>query len=208
MSSTTGEYPSTARTQLHRLPQRGSYDREVVHAILDEAWVAHVGFVHEGQPYVLATAFVRVGECLYFHGVTKNRMLGVLAAGASACVTVTLLDGLVLARSAYHHSMNYRSVVVLGVARDVLDAGEKQSALDALVERVRPGRSREVRPPNDKEFRVTRVLALELSEVSAKVRASGVNDDPEDLAWPCWAGVIPLTLREGAPMPDVAAVSR
>lgn len=205
MSSTAGEYPQTERTKLHRIPQRGSYEREIVHAILDEAWVAHVGFLHEGQPYVIPTAFVRVGECLYFHGVSKNRMIDVLAGGAPACVTVTLLDGLVLARSAYHHSMNYRSVVALGVAREVLDEADKRRALDALVERVRAGRSREVRPPNDKEFRATRVLALELSEVSAKVRDAGVNDDPEDLTWPCWAGVIPLALREGEPVPDRGA---
>lgn len=186
---------------MRRLSQRGSYDRALVHAILDEALVCHVGFVHEGQPYVIPMAFARIGERLVMHGAVANRTLGVLATGAPVCVTVTLLDGLVLARSAFHHSMNYRCVVALGTARELTDEAEKREAFDALVERVRPGRSREARPANAEELRTTRVLALDLEEVSAKVRSGPPRDDPEDLDLPCWAGVVPLALTAGEPVP-------
>lgn len=202
MSKLPPNYTQTPRTRIRRLSQRGTYDRALVHSILDEALVCHVGFVHEAQPVVIPTAFARVDERLYIHGAVANRMLGVLASGAPTCVTVTLLDGLVLARSAFHHSMNYRSVVVLGAAREVTDEPEKRVAFDALVERVRPGRSREARPANDAELRATRVLALDLVEVSAKVRTGPPRDDPEDLALECWAGVIPLALTAGEPIED------
>lgn len=195
-------YVPTARTRVRRLSQRGSYDRALVHAILDEALVCHVGFVHEGQAYVLPTAFARDGELLYVHGAVANRMLGSLAGGASICITVTLVDGLVLARSAFHHSMNYRSLVVLGPCREVLDETEKLRAFDALVDRCAPGRSREARRANAAELRATRVFALELVEVSAKVRSGPPKDDDDDLAYPCWAGVIPLSLERGVPAPD------
>jgi nitroimidazol reductase NimA-like FMN-containing flavoprotein (pyridoxamine 5'-phosphate oxidase superfamily) len=195
-------YGPTARTRLRRLSQRGSYDRGLVHALLDEALVCHVGFVHEAQPYVLPMAFARIGELLYVHGAVANRMLGSLAGGASICVTVTLLDGLVLARSAFHHSMNYRSLVALGPAREVLDPPEKLRAFDALVDRCAPERSREARGANAEELRATRVFALELLEVSAKMRSGPPLDDEDDLAHPCWAGVIPLSLERGDPVPD------
>lgn len=208
MASDSTAYVPTARTRVRRLSQRGSYDRALVHSILDEALVCHVGFVFEGQPYVMPTAFARVDETLYVHGAVANRMLGALAGGASICVTVTLLDGLVLARSAFHHSMNYRSVVALGPAREVTDEAEKLSAFDALVERCGTGRSREARPANAAELRATRVFALTLSEVSAKTRSGPPHDDEVDLAQPCWAGVIPLALERGAPVPDDPTVAR
>jgi nitroimidazol reductase NimA-like FMN-containing flavoprotein (pyridoxamine 5'-phosphate oxidase superfamily) len=195
-------YMRTPRTTLKRLPQRGVYDRAEVARILDEGLVAHVGFVVEGQPFVIPTTYARVGERLYLHGSAASRMLERLAAGVPACVSVTLLDGLVLARSAFHHSMNYRSVVVLGRARLVTDAGEKGAALAAIVEHVAPGRSAHAREPNAKELRATSVLCLELAEVSAKVRSGPPVDDEEDLGRPVWAGVLPLALQPGAPVPD------
>jgi nitroimidazol reductase NimA-like FMN-containing flavoprotein (pyridoxamine 5'-phosphate oxidase superfamily) len=195
-------YAVTERTRLRRRAARGSYDRATVHAILDEAFVCHVGFLHEGEPFVMPTAFVRDGELLYVHGAAANRMLASLAGGGRACVTVTLLDGLVLARSYMHHSMNYRSVVVLGAAREVTDSEEKRRAFAALIERVERGRSERARPANDAELRMTRVFAFPLEEVSAKTRSGPPLDDPEDLALPYWAGVIPLSLTAGAPIPD------
>lgn len=203
MTTTPASYTPTERTRLQRSAKRGSYDRTLVHGILDEALVCHVGFVHHGQPFVIPTAFARVGERLYLHGALANRMLGAMSQGLPVCVTVTLLDGLVLARSAFHHSMNYRSVVVLGTAETVHGEAEKRAAFDALVERVRPGRSREARPANEVELRTTLVLALDLIEVSAKVRTGPPLDAAEDLAYPCWAGVIPLALGAGAPIEDV-----
>jgi len=203
MASDSTAYAPTPRTRVRRLSQRGSYDRALVHSVLDEALVCHVGFVHEGQPYVMPTAFARLGETLYVHGAVANRMLGALSGADSICVTVTLLDGLVLARSAFHHSMNYRSVVALGPAREVTDETEKRRAFDALVERCAPGRSREARAANPSELRGTRVFAIELLEVSAKTRQGPPLDDESDLAQPCWAGVIPLALERGTPVPDV-----
>jgi nitroimidazol reductase NimA-like FMN-containing flavoprotein (pyridoxamine 5'-phosphate oxidase superfamily) len=192
----------TARTRLRRHAERGSYDRDLVHAILDEALVCHVGFVHDEQPFVIPTAFARVHELVYLHGAVANRMLGALAGGARACLTVTLLDGLVLARSYMHHSMNYRSVCVLGQAREVTDPEEKRTAFAALIERVQPGRSQAARPASDDELRATRVLALPLVEVSAKVRTGPPVDDAADLGLPHWAGVIPLKLTAEEPIPD------
>lgn len=194
-------YEPTPRTELHRIPARGSYDRALVHAILDEAWICHLGFVADGQPFVIPTAYVRVGERLFVHGAAASRMLGALARGVPVCVTVTLLDGLVLARSAFHHSMNYRSVMALGVATELTDPDEKRRALDALVDRTAPGRSGVVREPSEKELRATRVLAVPLLEVSAKVRQGGPLDDPEDLARTCFAGHVPLELERGEPIP-------
>jgi hypothetical protein len=192
----------TARTTLKRLPDRGVFDRAAVNAILDEGLLCHVGFVVEGQPFVIPTIYARVGERLYVHGSAASRMLRTLAQGVEACLTVTLLDGLVLARSAFHHSVNYRSVVVLGRARLVEDEAERRAALDAIVEHVVPGRGSAVRGPSAKELRATSVLRLDLVEVSAKVRTGPPLDDEEDIARDCWAGVLPLRLAPGTPVPD------
>ncbi len=196
------EIPATPRTTLRRRPGRGSYDRDLVHAILDEGLVCHVGFVDAGQPYVLPTTYARVGDRIVLHGSTANRMLRTLAAGAPACLTVTLLDGLVLARSAFHHSMNYRSVVVLGTATVVQGIEERRRARAAIVEHVARGRSGACRPPSDAEGEGTLVLELPVNEASAKVRAGPPIDDAEDLALGFWAGVLPLRLAPGAPVPD------
>ncbi len=196
------DLPVTPRTRLRRRAGRGSHDRDLIHSILDEALVCHVGFVGDGQPYVLPTTYARIGDRLVLHGSTANRMLRTLAGGAPACVTVTLLDGLVLARSAFHHSMNYRSVVVLGTAREVTDREEKRAALRAIVEHVAPGRSAEARPPTDAEVDGTLVVELPIEEASAKIRTGPPVDDPGDLSVPCWAGVLPLRLTAGEPVPD------
>jgi len=196
------DFAPTPLTTVRRLPQRAVYDRAAVFAILDEALVCHVGFAREGQPFVITTIFARVMDRLYLHGSAASRMLGALAEGIDVCVTVTLVDGLVLARSAFHHSMNYRSVVVLGRARLVTDPEEKRAALEAVVEHVVPGRSREVRDPSERELRATSVLRLDLLEVSAKVRTGPPVDDPEDMDRPCWAGEIPLRLLAQAPLAD------
>ncbi|MEK6280848.1 MAG: pyridoxamine 5'-phosphate oxidase family protein [Acidobacteriota bacterium] len=198
----TKDISPTVRTQLHRLPKRGSYDREVVYQILDEALICHVGFVAEGQPYVIPTGYGRIGDTLYIHGSAASRMLRSLAKGIDVCVTVTLTDGLVLARSAFHHSMNYRSVVVLGKATVVEDQQEKLIALEAFANHIIPHRWTEVRAPTEEELKATLVLALPLVEVSAKVRTGPPIDDDEDYALPVWAGVIPLRLTASAPVSD------
>src|SRR5262245_15317381 len=192
----------TERTTLRRRPSRGAHDTDTIHAILDEALVCHLGFAVDGQPYVIPTIHARIGERLYVHGAVANRMLDVLRSGASCCVTVTLLDGLVLARSAFHHSVNYRSVVVLGRARGVDDLAEKEAALTAIVEKVMRGRSAQCRPPSEAELRATNVVWLPLEEASAKVRTGPPIDDDADYALPHWAGVIPLRIAAGAPEPD------
>jgi nitroimidazol reductase NimA-like FMN-containing flavoprotein (pyridoxamine 5'-phosphate oxidase superfamily) len=189
------------RTRVRRLGERGRYDAETIHAILDEALICHVGFVVNEQPVVIPTIHWRDGEMLYFHGSAASRMLRSLRDGVDACVTVTLLDGLVLARSAFHHSMNYRSVVVFGKAQEVRE-DEKVRVLDSLVEHVVRGRSKEVRAPSLKELRQTLVLALPIDEASAKIRAGGPVDDEEDYALPVWAGVLPLTLTPGEAIAD------
>ena len=192
----------TERTTVKRLAKRGVYDREVVYSILDEALICHAGFVVDGSPVVIPTIHWRQDDTLYFHGSAASRMLRSLREGVEACVTVTILDGLVIARSAFHHSMNYRSAVIFGTAREVTDREEKLAALDALVEHVLAGRSPEVRPPNEKELRQTMVLALPIDEASAKVRTGGPIDDDEDYELPIWAGVVPVTLAYGAPVDD------
>jgi uncharacterized protein len=193
-------YQATERTRVRRLPERAAYDRDTVHAILDEGFVCHVGFVADGQPYVVPTGYARVGETLYLHGSTGSR-LG-LRPGMPVCVTVTLLDGLVLARSAFHHSMNYRSVTLLGRTRLVADPWEKDAALRAFVEHVIPGRSAEVRGGDRRELAATAVLAVPIEEVSAKVRRGDPKDEEEDYALPVWSGVLPLALVPGDPVPD------
>src|SRR3954468_23538823 len=192
----------TPRTTLRRLPARGRFDRETVNAILDEGLVAHVGFVADGQPFVIPTIHARVGERVYVHGSAASRMLKTLEGGVPVCLTVTLLDGLVLARSAFHHSMTYRSVVVLGDPQPVTEEAEKWDALRAIVEHVAPGRWAEVREPNTKEMAGTLVLRLPIDEASAKVRTGPPIDDEEDYALPCWAGVLPMRLVPGTPVPD------
>jgi len=178
------------------------YDKAQVYAILDEAVLCHIGFVADGQPYVIPTGYARLGDELYIHGSPASRMLGALGEGIDCCVTVTLLDGFVLARSAFHHSMNYRSVVVLGKARVVTDAGEKRAALRCFTNHIVPGRWEEVRPASEHELKATTVLALPLTEVSAKVRTGPPIDDEEDYALPVWAGVVPLALHAASPIPD------
>jgi nitroimidazol reductase NimA-like FMN-containing flavoprotein (pyridoxamine 5'-phosphate oxidase superfamily) len=184
------------------MPARGVHDREAIHAILDEAMVAHVGFAAEGQPYVIPTLHARVGEEVYFHGSAASRTIRALAAGAPACLTVTLLDGLVLARSAVHHSVNYRSAMVLGAARPIGDLSERMVAIEAFTERLIPGRWQDARPPTVKELKAISVLALPLDESSAKVRTGPPLDDDEDYALDVWAGVIPLRTSAGVPLPD------
>jgi nitroimidazol reductase NimA-like FMN-containing flavoprotein (pyridoxamine 5'-phosphate oxidase superfamily) len=179
---------------------RGRYDPASVHGVLDEALVGHLAFVHDGTPFALPTIHARVADVLYVHGSVASRMLR-SATGQTVCFTATLVDGLVVARSAFHHSMNYRSAVVLGVPRLVDDPAEKVEALDALVDRVVPGRSAEVRSHLDVEVRTTRVLALAIDEASAKVRTGDPIDEPDDLAGDAWAGVIPVHLGYGAPVP-------
>jgi nitroimidazol reductase NimA-like FMN-containing flavoprotein (pyridoxamine 5'-phosphate oxidase superfamily) len=197
----TRHYPAGPRTSGTRLPERARYDAGTVHAVLDEAVMCHVGFVVEGRPVVLPHLHARVGERLYLHGSTGARALRAAGdGGLDVCVTVSLLDGLVLARSAFHHSVNYRSVVVLGRAVVVPD-DEKAAALDALVDAIVPGRSTHVRPGSRKELAATTVLRLDLEEVSAKVRSGPPSDDDEDLELPHWAGVLPLQQRPGAPLP-------
>jgi nitroimidazol reductase NimA-like FMN-containing flavoprotein (pyridoxamine 5'-phosphate oxidase superfamily) len=189
------------RTRVRRVPQRADYDPATIHAILDEALVCHVGFVADGQPFVIPTLHGRVGDQLYLHGSTASRMIKTLAAGAPVCVTVTLLDGVVLARSAFHHSMNYRSVAVIGRARMVDDPDEKLGALESFTEQLVPGRWDEVRWPNRQEAKGTTVLALPIDEASAKIRSGGPVDDEEDMDIDVWAGVVPLTLTPGTPVP-------
>jgi hypothetical protein len=196
------ELSVTERTRLRRLPARGSFDRATVHAILDEALVCHVGFAHDGQPYVIPTTYGRVGDALYVHGSAASRMLRGLREGIPVCITVTLLDGLVYARSAFHHSMNYRSVVILGTATEVRDPAERLHAFEAIVEHVMPGRWRDVRWPSAQELKATMVLRLPIEEASAKIRSGGPLDDAEDLALPCWAGHVPLRLTPLAAIPD------
>jgi hypothetical protein len=195
-------FTPTPRTAFKRLPQRGTYDREAVYRILDEAFICHVGFVVDGQPFVIPTGYARVGDTLYIHGSAASRMLRLLAGGIPVCVTVTLVDGLVLARSAFHHSINYRSVVILGIAEPVEDEQGKMAALAALTEHIVPGRWAEVRGPNEQELKGTSVLALPLVEVSAKIRTGPPKDDEEDYAIPVWAGELPLRIAADAPVND------
>jgi len=184
---------------VRREPQRGRYDRETIDAILDEALVCHLGFVHDGHPYVIPTLFARIGDEVFVHGSAASRMLRTLAGGVDACLTVTLVDGLVLARSVFNHSVNYRSVVVLGRAEPVED---KEPALRAFTERLLPSRWDEARQPTAKELKATTILRLPLDEASAKLREGPPKDDEADYAWPVWAGVIPLESRWGEPVPD------
>lgn len=194
--------PITERTKIKRLPKRGDYDRQTIHAVLDEALICHVGFSIEGQPFVIPTAYGRVDDRLYIHGSPASRMLRTLQSGIDVCVTVTLLDGLVLARSAFHHSMNYRSVVIFGEATIVSDPSEKLSALQAFTEHVIPHRWEEIRQPSAQELAGTLVLSLPITEASAKLRTGAPLDDESDYQLPVWAGEIPLRVTAAEPIAD------
>jgi nitroimidazol reductase NimA-like FMN-containing flavoprotein (pyridoxamine 5'-phosphate oxidase superfamily) len=195
-------FPQTERTTLKRLPKRGVYDREIVYRILDEGFICHVGFNVDGQPFVIPTGYARVEDQLYIHGSQVSRMLRTLSEGIDLCVTVTLIDGLVLARSAFHHSINYRSVVIFGNATLVEDRAAKLAALFAFSEHVIRGRWDDVREPTEQELKATTVLSLPLTEASAKVRSGPPVDDEEDYALDVWAGVLPLKTFAGAPIND------
>ncbi|MGC2721754.1 MAG: pyridoxamine 5'-phosphate oxidase family protein [Candidatus Acidiferrales bacterium] len=194
--------PASKRTQVQRIPDRGKYDAETIHGILDAGFVCHVGFVVDGQPFVIPTNYARDGEKLYLHGSSASRMLRTLADGVQVCATVTHVDGLVLARAAFHHSVNYRSVVALGRAVFVEDPVEKMRALELFTNHVVPGRWDEVRTPTEQELKATSVLSLDLKEASAKVRVGGPKDDAEDYQLPIWAGVLPLRVHAGEPISD------
>ena len=196
------QFTPTDRTQVKRLPKRGHYERETVYSILDTAFVCHVGFSVDGQPFVIPTNFGRSGDTLYLHGSAASRMLKTLSGGVPVCVTVTHVDGLVLARSAFHHSVNYRSVMILGKAQLVEDPAEKMAALRIFTEHVMKGRWNDVRIPTEQELKATTVLSLPLEEVSAKVRTGGPIDDEADYALPVWAGVLPLETVAKTPLPD------
>lgn len=195
-------FTPNGRTRVVREPHRGVYDRESIYKILDEGLVCHVGFAAEGQPFVIPTMYARVGDAIYFHGSAASRMLRGVASGIPVCVTVTLVDGLVLARSVFNHSMNYRSVVALGMAVLVEVPGEKLEALRAFTEKILPGRWHDARQPNEKELKATSILRLPLTEISAKMRTGPVEDDAEDYALDVWAGVLPLQLATGEPVRD------
>ena len=196
------EFTPTERTKVRRLPDRGKYDSESVYGILDEAFICHVGFVVESQPYVIPTGFARVGDTLYIHGSAASRMLRTLADGVQICVTITLIDGIVMARSGFHSSMNYRSVVILGRATQVEGRDEKLAAMAAFSEQVMPGRWKDLRETTDAELKGTLVLSMPLKEVSAKVRSGPPKDDEVDYALPLWAGIVPLKLTAGNPIND------
>lgn len=207
-SNDIGAFAPTSRTTVRRLPKRGAYDKATVYSILDEGFLCHVGFVAEGQPFVIPTAYARCDDTLYVHGSAASRMIKTTTASSlDICVTVTLLDGLVLARSAFHHSMNYRSVVVLGRARLVTEDEEKLAALHAFTNHVVPGRWEETRTPTAQELKATSVLALPIEEASAKIRTGPPIDDEEDYAISVWAGVVPLHTALGAPLPDSRILS-
>ncbi len=196
------EIKQTNRTKLKRLPKRGNFDRDVVNSILDEALVCHVGFVVDGKPFVIPTSFGRIGDTLVIHGSAASRMMRNLSDGIDVCVTVTLLDGLVLARSAFHHSVNYRSVVIFGQAEKIEDEAEKEAALKALTEHLIPGRWPETRPPNALELKATTVLTIPIEEASAKIRTGDPVDDEDDYELPFWAGIVPLRMVAGEPKDD------
>ena len=194
--------PTSDRTRIVREPQRAVYDRGIVYKILDEGFVCHVGFTADHQTFVIPTMYARVGDAICFHGSAASRMLRGVGGGLNVCVTVTLADGLVLARSVFNHSMNYRSVVALGIAAIVDESDEKLAALQAFTEKILPGRWNDARQPNEKELKATTILRLPLTEVSAKVRVGGVEDDAEDYALKVWAGIVPLRLVADTPIRD------
>jgi uncharacterized protein len=197
-----GRFPVTNRSKVRRLPKRGSAEREQVYAILDAHFLCHIGYVIDGQPYVTPTGYWRHGDRIYWHGSSASRMLRAQTAGIPVCLTVTLVDGLVLARSGFHHSINYRSVMAFGQAAKVEDLAEKKAALDAYVQRLYPGRNAELRGIDAQELKATSLLGMTIEEASAKVRTGPPVDDEPDYALPVWAGVVPLTEVVGTPIPD------
>ncbi len=200
--TTESEARRTDRTLVRRKADRGRYDWKMINEVLDEGMICHVGFASEGRSWVVPTAYARLGEWLYLHGATGNFALRSLASGAEACITVTLLDGLVLSRSAFHHSMNYRSVMLFGRGTALSDAGEKLEAALAIVEHIVPGRSDDTRAPTSEELRATLVVRFPIDEASAKMRTGGPVEDPDDLSLDHWAGVLPLSLTASEPIPD------
>ena len=196
------DFTPTEKTRINRLPKRGHYDRETIYKILDEALICRVGFVEEGQPFVIPINFARGGDEIVLHGALASRLLKHVESGQPICVEATIVDGLVLARSVFHSSVNYRSVVVFGTGRTVTDEQEKMAALEAVVEHLIPGRWSEARLPTPKEMNATRVVAIQIEEASAKVRTGPPGDDEEDYALPIWAGVLPLQEMPLAPLPD------
>src|ERR1700676_506555 len=201
-SSMPDSFAVSDRTRVVREANRAVYDREAIYKILDEGLVCHAGFAAEGQPFVIPTMYARVGDAIYFHGSAASRMLRGASAELPVCITVTLIDGLVLARSVFNHSMNYRSVVALGKATLVDAPSEKIEALRAFTEKILPGRWNDARQPNERELKATSILRLPLTEVSAKTRTGPVEDDADDYALPVWAGIVPLRLVADAPVPD------
>ena len=196
------EFPRTPRTSIRRLPKRGSYDRDTVYSILDQGILCHVGFAESAQPFVIPMAYARRGDELLLHGSIGSRLLRAVAAGDELAIAVTHLDGIVVARSAFHSSMNYRSVILFGRGREIEEPEHRRQALDALVEHLIPGRNREVRPMTDEEMRVTRVVSVPIGEAVAKIRTGPPIDDEADYQLPIWAGVLPLSIAAGAPQAD------
>ncbi|MEX0760197.1 MAG: pyridoxamine 5'-phosphate oxidase family protein [Tistlia sp.] len=196
------DFTPTERTRIRRLAKRAVWDREAVYGVLDAGLACHVGYVIEGQPYVTPTAYARIGDRVLWHGSSASRMLRQVAQGVPVCFTVSLLDGLVHARSGFHSSFNYRSVMAFGTAEEVTGAAEKTAALEAIVERITPGRWADLRPLNGQELKATKVLSLRLEEVACKIREGGPNDDEEDYALPIWAGEVPIRLVLGEPVED------
>jgi nitroimidazol reductase NimA-like FMN-containing flavoprotein (pyridoxamine 5'-phosphate oxidase superfamily) len=194
--------PPSERTRVRRIPEKADYERATVDAVLDEALICHVGFIQDDAPFVIPTIHARVGDTLYFHGSPASRMLRLMKQGAQVTVTATILDGIVAARSVFHHSMHYRSVMVMGEARVVDDPAERSMAFEAITEAVLPGRWAEARHPSTKEDKGTLLVAVPIDEFSAKVSEKDLGDEPEDYGLPIWAGVIPLTLTPGSPEPD------
>jgi len=207
MENSTSSYSPTERTQVRRRSTRGVYDKAQVHAILDEGFLCHIGFVIDGQPYVIPTAYARSGEEVYIHGAPASRVMGVANQELDMCLTVTLVDALVVARSAFHTSINYRSVVVLGKARQLTDLEEKRQALRLFTNHLITGRWEQAKQPTDQELKATGVLALPLDEVSAKIRTGPPIDDEEDYALPIWGGVVPVIQTLGEPVPDARVVA-
>jgi uncharacterized protein len=201
-STSPPDFLPTSRTRVRRMHERGRYDRETIYAILDSALLCHVGYIIDGLPYVTPTLFWREGERLYWHGSSASRMLRKQSEGIPVCVTVSHVDGLVLARSGFHHSLNYRAVMAFGEAAIVGDAEEKAAGLNAFVERLYPGRNAQIRPINPQELKATTLMSMVIDEVSAKVRGHGPVDDEPDYALDCWAGVIPVAMRIGTAIPD------
>jgi len=201
-AGTAPQIRQTPRSRVRRLPKRASYDAGTIYAILDAGFICHVGYVIDGEPYVTPTAYWREGNHLYWHGSHASRMLRVVGDGAPVCIAVTHLDGLVAARSGFHHSLNYRSVMLFGRARRIDDPAHKRAALDAFIERLYPGRTAEVRPPTTEELKATTVVSMPIDEASAKMRSGPPLDDEDDYALPVWAGVIPVAMRYGAPVAD------